>query len=70
MTNRSVHNMPSLEVNKLDLIDQKVLAWLLNHRKSSVAGWIQYVTQEYRHKGIEINAEKLSMEVERTEEEV
>lgn len=55
------------EVDKLDLIDRKVLSWLLNNKKSSVGGWIQFVCKEYRTRGIEIDSDKLWMEVEQRE---
>ena len=54
----------SEELNKLDPIDLKVLIWLVEHKMSSVPGWIQYVTSEYKKKGITINQDRLAAEAE------
>ncbi len=39
------------ELSKLDPIDQKVLGWLMEHKKSTALCWIQYICQEYKNRG-------------------
>ncbi len=53
-----------LELRKLDEIDLKVLTWLLGNNESAVPGWIQHAVTEYRHKGIEIDRDRLAKEAE------
>ena len=49
-----------LEFFKLDEIDRKVLFWLMdNVHHRSVKSWMEYVANEYRERGIAIDAAKL-----------
>jgi len=54
-----------LEFFKLDVIDRKVLLWLIDHvPEKSVVAWIEYITEEYqRGKGVKIDRGKLFSEV-------
>lgn len=50
----------SIEYNKLDIIDQKVLHWMMKNAPASVPSWIEYTVRSYRNiKGIDINPQLL-----------
>jgi hypothetical protein len=55
----------TLEFFKLDVIDRKVLLWLLEHvPDKSIIAWIDYIAQEYRNRrSIMIDPEKLFTEM-------
>lgn len=53
-------NEQTPEFFKLDDIDRKVLAWLTKHVKpNSVKSWIEFITQDYKRRGILIDSERL-----------
>lgn len=52
-----------LEFFKLDEPDRKVLFWLMdNVDTKSVRSWIEYISRDYREKGILIDSTKLYKE--------
>jgi type II secretory pathway component PulM len=54
----------TLEFFKLDKTDRKVLFWLMdNVPPNNIKSWIEYVTNEYKERGIDIDAAILYKEI-------
>ena len=57
-----------LELFKLDQIDRRVLFWLMdNMNVKSLKGWIEYISKDYRERGILIDATKFYNETQEQE---
>ena len=47
------------EFFKLNEIDRKVLAWLLKQAPQGVKGWVTFIADEYKRKGVKIDEKRL-----------
>lgn len=52
------------ELNKLDHIDRKLIAWLASNDPDAIESWVKQAVKEYRHKKkVEIDPDALMREI-------